>query len=203
PRAGSLDLLGPAVALDFTNPSSGRGSLTHQEHLRCFDDVVDWAGHARVMLPADCAFVRTAMAGDGKGAARIFAQVLQARELIWRIGTALAERRLVPDELRQELGALHAQCLASADLELRDGAYVWTWNPRRGIVPAILGPVVLSALALLMERDLARTKRCEGRECGWLFFDTTKNRTRRWCEMKVCGNRAKVRASRQRKRPSR
>jgi predicted RNA-binding Zn ribbon-like protein len=51
-----------------------------------------------------------------------------------------------------------------------------------------------------MERDLSRTKRCEGKECGWLFFDATKNKSRRWCEMRVCGNRAKVTASRQRRK---
>jgi predicted RNA-binding Zn ribbon-like protein len=61
---------------------------------------------------------------------------------------------------------------------------------------AILGPITLSALTLLMEKELSRTKRCAGMECGWLFFDTTKNSRRRWCVMRVCGNRAKVRAAR-------
>jgi len=37
-------------------------------------------------------------------------------------------------------------------------------------------------------------------DCGWLFFDATKNSRRRWCEMRVCGNRAKVRAARMRQK---
>jgi predicted RNA-binding Zn ribbon-like protein len=85
-------------------------------------------------------------------------------------------------------------------MRMREGAYIWTFDPRRDIRAAILGPITLSALTLLMEKDLSRTKRCEGLECGWLFFDTTKNKRRRWCEMRVCGNRAKVRAARARKR---
>jgi len=34
---------------------------------------------------------------------------------------------------------------------------------------------------------------CPGEGCGWLFFDTSKNRSRRWCAMEDCGNRAKAR----------
>ena len=49
----------------------------------------------------------------------------------------------------------------------------------------------LSALTLLTQADLSRIKQCQGDHCGWLFLDTTKNKSRRWCEMEVCGNRAK------------
>jgi CGNR zinc finger len=67
------------------------------------------------------------------------------------------------------------------------GSYIWVWDPPQDIQPAILGPITLSALTLLMAKDLLRTKRCAGQECGWLFLDTTKNNRRRWCEMRVCG----------------
>ena len=61
-RAGSLDLVGCELALDFVNTSSGRGSPSHQEHLRDFDTVMQWVEHARIMPPADCTFARNAMA---------------------------------------------------------------------------------------------------------------------------------------------
>jgi predicted RNA-binding Zn ribbon-like protein len=38
-----------------------------------------------------------------------------------------------------------------------------------------------------------RLAQCNGDTCGWLFLDLTKNLSRRWCDMKGCGNRAKVR----------
>jgi predicted RNA-binding Zn ribbon-like protein len=129
----------------------------------------------------------------------LFKRALEVRELIWMIGTALAEQRVISDDLRASLTAAHAESLQFAEMKLRDGTYIWTWDPRRNVQAAILGPITLSALTLLMERDLSRTKRCQGKECGWLFLDTTKNKRRRWCEMRVCGNRAKVRASRARK----
>ena len=58
---------------------------------------------------------------------------------------------------------------------------------------AALGPVALAAVALATERDFSRVKECGGQACGWLFYDVSKNNRRRWCEMEVCGNRAKQR----------
>ena len=199
-RAATLDLVGGSLALDFTNTSSGRGSPTHQEHLRDFETLVRWVEHARVATPADCLAIREQAARHPEQSAATFARALAARELIWRIGGALAERREVTEASRNELVAIHARSLAFAEIKSRDQAFIWAWDPRRDVEAAILGPITLSALSLLMEKDLSRTKRCEGKECGWLFFDATKNKSRRWCEMRVCGNRAKVRAARQRKR---
>ena len=199
-RAATLDLVGGSLALDFTNTSSGRGSPTHQEHLRDFETLVQWAEHARVATPLNCLVMREQAARHPERVAAVFTRALAVRELIWRIGGALAERREITDALRDELVAVHARSLAFAEIKSRDQAFIWAWDPRRDVEAAILGPITLSALSLLMEKDLSRTKRCEGKECGWLFFDATKNKSRRWCEMRVCGNRAKVRAARQRKK---
>ncbi|MBC6460914.1 CGNR zinc finger domain-containing protein [Actinomadura sp. HBU206391] len=45
-----------------------------------------------------------------------------------------------------------------------------------------------------------RLKRCPDHTCGWVFWDATRSRTRRWCTMRVCGNRAKTRAYSERRR---
>ncbi|WP_271597696.1 CGNR zinc finger domain-containing protein [Bradyrhizobium sp. CCBAU 45384] len=199
-RAGSLDLVGGELAWDFTNTSSARGLAAHQEHLRDFDTLMQWVEHARVMPPSDCAYIRSTLSGHPRRARRIFERAIEIRELIWTIGTALAEQRPVSARLLDLLSAAHAANLRHAEMRMRLGSYIWVFDPRRDIEAAILGPITLSALTLLMEKDLLRTRRCAGQECGWLFFDTTKNNGRRWCEMRVCGNRAKVRAARDRQR---
>lgn len=59
------------------------------------------------------------------------------------------------------------------------------------------GPVtrIAAAWALTVASgDWPRLKQCPDHECGWVFWDATRSRTRRWCTMRVCGNRAKVRA---------
>jgi predicted RNA-binding Zn ribbon-like protein len=55
----------------------------------------------------------------------------------------------------------------------------------------ILGEVVRSTADLLLSDQSRRVKQCEA--CGWLFYDVSRNRSRRWCKMSVCGNRAKAR----------
>jgi len=202
-RAGSLDLVGGELAWDFTNTSSGRGSPARQEHLRDFDKLMQWVEHARILPPSDCAYTRAELAGHPRRSRRIFERAIEMRELIWTIGTALAEQRPVSGKLLELLSAAHAENLRHAEMKMRLGSYIWVWDPRRDIQAAILGPITLSALTLLMNKDLLRTKRCAGHECGWLFLDTTKNNRRRWCEMRVCGNRAKVRAARERQRQAR
>ena len=58
----------------------------------------------------------------------------------------------------------------------------------------MLWPIVESAAELLTSERRSRIGQCaDDRGCGWLFLDATKNRSRRWCAMGDCGNRAKAR----------
>jgi predicted RNA-binding Zn ribbon-like protein len=45
-----------------------------------------------------------------------------------------------------------------------------------------------------------RLKACPGHDCGWAFYDHSRNQTGRWCSMSVCGGRAKARAHYHRRR---
>jgi predicted RNA-binding Zn ribbon-like protein len=47
-----------------------------------------------------------------------------------------------------------------------------------------------------------RLKVCGDHGCRWAFYDHSKNRSRSWCNMAVCGNRAKAREYRRRQRPT-
>lgn len=75
--------------------------------------------------------------------------------------------------------------------------------PQRGLLldgsakppthPPLLDIIATSALAILSDpREMARIKLCPGDDCGWLFWDETKNARRKWCMMETCGNRAKA-----------
>ena len=192
-RAGSLTLIGGELALDFANTSSGRGWPTHQEHLRAGADVADWAGHARVLPPADAQWLREAAEGDAGLGARLLGEALALREDIYVLASELAAGRPAPRERVDSLTRAHARCLAHARLAPHEGRFVWNWAPREAPVEAVLGPISLSAMTTLLQADLTRVKQCQGEKCGWLFFDATKNKSRRWCEMEICGNRAKQR----------
>ena len=73
------------------------------------------------------------------------------------------------------------------------GAFAWTWAVGAEELDRVVWPVVRSAAALLTSGSLERVRQCAGDGCDWLFVDLSKNQSRRWCSMDMCGSRAKSR----------
>jgi predicted RNA-binding Zn ribbon-like protein len=190
-RAGVLALVGGELALDFTNTSSGRGSSDHKEHLQRPLHIAQWVGRARLLSTEDAVWLASEVETDKNLGARLLREALALREDIYELGAELASGRTAPRDRIDNLTRTHAGALAQARLMPIDGNFGWAWSVQDTPVAAVVGPIALSALTLLQQADLARVKQCEGHACGWLFFDSTKNKSRRWCEMSVCGNRAK------------
>jgi predicted RNA-binding Zn ribbon-like protein len=69
----------------------------------------------------------------------------------------------------------------------------WEYEQNEADLRRILWPVVQSAVELLQSDQRHRVGQCQDdRGCGFLFLDTSRNRSRRWCSMESCGNRAKA-----------
>ncbi len=66
-------------------------------------------------------------------------------------------------------------------------------------VRGVLGNVLASAVEASARDDWSRVKMCAAPDCHWVFFDRSKPRTGRWCDMAVCGNREKTREFRRRR----
>lgn len=73
-------------------------------------------------------------------------------------------------------------------------------TPSGGAVPAALGLIAAGYFASAVRGDWARIRRCPAHDCAWVFWDSSKNGSRRWCSMRVCGSRAKARAYAERHR---
>jgi predicted RNA-binding Zn ribbon-like protein len=128
-------------------------------------------------------------------------------------GTAVTARELdralrVRAGIREMLGANVGDApapgaVAAADDVLRElpvhvavGGDGPALSPAPGL-PPVEGALTRIAIAwstLVTTGDAARLKRCAEHTCGWVFWDVSKNRSRRWCSMRVCGNRSKARA---------
>jgi predicted RNA-binding Zn ribbon-like protein len=190
-RAAVLPLVGGALAFDLTNTSSGRGGPRRLEHLRTAANVIDWARHAKILTARDARRLHQLVGTNRRLAGQLLDGMIELRELIHSIGVDLANSSRARPKPMDDLVRMHAGCLSRARLIQTGSTFAWVWDPTRSPVEAVLGPVALSALSVLTGSDLSRIKRCPGDHCGWLFFDATKNKRRRWCEMEVCGNRAK------------
>jgi predicted RNA-binding Zn ribbon-like protein len=122
-------------------------------------------------------------------AARSFKKTVSTRNLIFDLFSPFT-RSAVPkakvvDALSLRLQAIHPKmALVSSPEGYRP--VCTAEDPLEQIECAILR----SALELLLSNQTDRIRECNG--CGWLFFDGTRNKSRRWCTMAICGNRAKA-----------
>ncbi len=112
----------------------------------------------------------------------------ELRDALFEIFAAEARGRRTP---RRALRSLEAELSGSyqmPQLERRHGRYRLTWESN-----ARMGDIVRSTVELLTSDDLGRLRLCAADDCNWVFLDHSKNGSRRWCDMNVCGNRAKAR----------
>jgi hypothetical protein len=73
-------------------------------------------------------------------------------------------------------------------------------EPEAAGVDGALGRLLALVTAAIEDGTWRRLKVCPADDCRWAFYDESRNRSATWCDMKVCGNRAKVRGFRERTR---
>ena len=190
-RAGFLPLVGGNLALDFANTESGRGFATHQNHLLEASNVLDWLDHTNALPPDDTRWLRAETSARADLARDLLAVAVALRSAIHGVGAAIGRGAAAPEASLAALSAQYVRCMERASLAAGTGSCHWRWSLRDAPIEAALSPIALAAVQLFTEGDFGRIKECRGHACGWLFCDTSKNNRRRWCEMEVCGNRAK------------
>ncbi|HEY3097858.1 MAG TPA: ABATE domain-containing protein [Methylomirabilota bacterium] len=196
--------LSGCLALDLANTVSWRASATPIERLPSADDYIRWATQARVVTPRDARqLARQARRKPAETAAAV-AQAHRLREAIYRAFSALADGARPSEDDLAVINAVLSEAMRHLRVTSRaDGSYVFTWEQGAPRVSRLIWPVAKSAADVLTSSRLGRLKKCPSASCGWLFVDRTRNGTRRWCDMRVCGNRAKARRYYHRRRSTR
>lgn len=170
---GTYKLIGGAVALDFTNLVSYRGTPRAHDWLIPADNLRRWteAADIEVVVPSDLdALIRLRDA-----MASVFLDVVDGRD---PRGTAFDAIVAATHRARE-----HQQ------LRWDPGAHRAVWALQR---PALCDVLALDAADLLTD-DAKRGRLGACQECRWVYLDTTRNRSRRWCDPADCGNRARQR----------
>jgi predicted RNA-binding Zn ribbon-like protein len=202
-RAGVLPLVGGALCLDFANTASGRGGDHHRENLGSYELLLVWCAHAGVIASRESRRLGDLARRRPAAAARTLRRAIRLREAIHAIAVAGARAAPPPPAAMLELNRELGRALARTRLEPSTRGFVWRWGAERPTLDAMFDPILRSAAELLVGEPQSRLKQCPGRHCGWVFLDRSKNGRRRWCEMQVCGSRAKARAYRARRRSQR
>jgi predicted RNA-binding Zn ribbon-like protein len=191
--AGHMHLVGGRLCLDFANTVDWRTGPNRQEWLNGYADLVAWGRHAGALTGAEADGMLAEARRHPAAAAAALARAIALREAIAAVFQAAACGTPPQAGDLAALNAALASALAHARVVPAGDGYAWAWAAGAGTLDRVLWPVARSAAELLTSPDLARVRECAGEPCGWLFLDTSRNRSRRWCTMEGCGNRAKAR----------
>jgi predicted RNA-binding Zn ribbon-like protein len=187
-------LIGGALCLDFVNTVDPRHATDRREYLDSYPALVGWGRRAGAIDASTGERLLKAAATDPREARRVLQRAITLREALYPIfARAINGQPPAPDDL----DTLHGE-LTGAMTHIRvhwaPTGFTRGWDDDEHRLDRVLWPVIQSAVDLLVCGPLGRVRECLGDgNCGWLFLDLSKNASRRWCEMRTCGNRAKVR----------
>jgi predicted RNA-binding Zn ribbon-like protein len=187
-----------SLCLDFVNTLGDRPRRLH-ETLHGYDDLLRWSARAGLLDARALRRRRREAARRPRGARAAFAHAIQLRETLYRVFAARARRaRPAPADLAVLNEALR-RALPHQRLAPRGDGLEWRWEGSGGM-EFPLWPVARSAAELLTSGEVSLVQECASDACSWLFLDRSPGGRRRWCDMKVCGNRAKARRFYERRR---
>jgi len=197
----NLDLKSGHPVLEFTNTVSNHASEHPGEKLFNYEDLLAWMGKVGLLHEEQLQMLMRKAATQPKESAAIFAKSLELRESVYRIFVAKTNGKSPAEEDLTILNALLTRLTSGAQIVYHSGRFDWEWNFDESALEAPLWVIVLSAVDLMTSEHLKWLGQCADEEgCGWLFVDTSKNHSRRWCDINDCGNRAKQRRYQQRAR---
>lgn len=201
-HAGNLKLLGGELCLDFANTVGWHDSDDPQEWLNNYSDLMVWSKHIGILTDKEVQKLIDKASKRGSEARRVLEKAIELREAIYRIFSSLIGKSEPKDEDLSILNSFLSDVMGKSRVVRTKEGFSWGFGIGEDSFDWVLYPIVRSTGELLASDKLGRVKKCSGRYCGWLFLDMSRNRSRRWCDMKDCGNRAKAKRHYHRKRKS-
>ena len=183
--------IGGELCLDFANTADWHRHEEPRRMLVMYSDLVEWGRQLQILTRAEA----ERLLGDGEKRNKESAAVLKAawelQDTIYHLFAARVAGKTPQEKDLNALNNIMTLTLTPQRIGYSSKKFQWEWDIADDALDQMLWHVVRSAMDLLTSEHVSRVKMCG--ECGWLFLDTSKNGSRRWCIMEVCGNRAKAR----------
>jgi predicted RNA-binding Zn ribbon-like protein len=186
-----LEFVNTDTALD-----SPRGDL-----FRDFGSLVRWLADQGVVDPERAAGLSRRALLQPAAATATLVDARRVRAALRALAEGGDASPSVREEGVAEINRVLGRSTGSRRLDSRDdGSFVRSFVPTGDAFAGLMIPIVESAADALVVGELHRIRRCIGVRCARVFLDTSRNGTRRWCDMGTCGNRAKAARHRARAR---
>lgn len=129
------------------------------------------------------------------------AELKRLRSLLLLVVQELAGGRQPSDDAIASLNETLSQGAVVRRLEADgEGRFALRQTPAAGGWPQIMAEIAASFAATLAEGEPSRIRICDNPDCRWVYYDETRNRSKRYCDDKMCGNLMKVRRFRARRK---
>ena len=192
--------VGGRLWLDFVNTDDARLGV-RLDTIDAFDKYVDWLEAAELIDAARASALRRRALDQPSGAAAALVEARRIRAAL----RALLERgrstagQAARDAAVAEINRVLGRAVGTRRVDAVEDRYVRTFVPVGDVFGGLVIPIVESAVDSLVRGEFDRIRTCADRRCPRHFADDTKSHTRRWCDMRTCGNRAKAQRRRRRR----
>jgi predicted RNA-binding Zn ribbon-like protein len=188
-----FEMVGGALCLDFINTIHDYAAADPREELNTFEDFVEFVKQADAIPDRQASSLVRRAAGRQKEASRALSVAREFRGALFRALSAMIARKEPADSDWKILNRQISNVYRNAFLRKKGADVQWAWADEKAGLESVLWPIVRSAAELMASEKKSMVHECLSDTCTWLFLDVSKNHTRRWCDMKKCGNRAKWR----------
>jgi len=184
-------------ALDLVNTLDWRfRDEGPEELLASYDDLIHFAAQSGIV---DTKEIRRLQREPATGRmSRVLSAVRELREAAAEFIYARLDGHKAAATSVAKLEAIFKAAHARQTLVSDEEGLRWEFGEPAPELP--LWRLALSTEEVLTSQRIQALRACASPDCRWLFLDTSKNHSRRWCEMSICGNRMKARRFKQHQR---
>ena len=189
--------IGNNLSLDFVNTVGNISSENPTEKLNSFPDLIEWSKQGKLISNDEAIIMFAETEKNILESAKIFQRVLRFRKCVYDIFKSIINREEISSKDLKVFNSELSRAMSKAEIFYHEGEVIWDW--KNNSLERILFLITRIAAQLLTSSDLEKLKCCSGENCGWLYYDISKNNRRQWCDMRDCGNLAKAKRFRLKK----
>jgi predicted RNA-binding Zn ribbon-like protein len=188
----AFQLVAGHPALDFINTLDWRFREDGPEELlNSYEDLIRFVEQSKLVSAKQAR--QLTRIDDGSTQTQVLDRCIKLREVTAEVFYAGVDQRVPCRAALRTLARYFKTAHLHQNLCWKESRLEWNWSGMERDPQLPLWLLSLSMSDLMTSDAVYRLRACDNPECRWLFLDTSKNHTRRWCDMKLCGNRMKAR----------
>jgi len=181
---------GGKLCLNYINTIHNRLVEQGKDYLQSTNDLIHWSFRAKVIDSDTMKTLKQNALGETDKSDAFFVEAINLREILYILFLCIARDKRISDRNLDDFNNLLSLYFSHLKIIHSSTGYREEWNYPPDSLYLISAPILKDAYDLLLYGKQNRIRECPN--CGWLFYDSSKNGSRRWCSMTTCGSNVKA-----------